>query len=125
MPNNSNLAPDHYTLTEFFVLPLIASFDAATTVLFQFLHYVRSVSGYQVGARIYYDRRTDRCPVNSCISTDLYIIFNYHITESAVLFLKLPSACGAKPKPSLSYYSTCMNNNIDSRSNSHDKFLHG
>jgi hypothetical protein len=47
-----------------------------------------------------YDRRAHGCPVNSSIGPHFNVILNNNITYLRY-FLYLPSALGAKPKPSL------------------------
>jgi hypothetical protein len=46
------------------------------------------------------DGRAHGCPVNSSVGAYFNIIFNNNVTYLAT-FLYLPSAVGAKPKPSL------------------------
>src|SRR6185436_14116145 len=109
MPNNSNLAPDHYTLTDF-CTPTNAALSGNNCTISNFYIMCDLYQVIKLSTRSY-DRRTDRCPVNSCISTDLYIIFNYHITNLRYFF-KTAICLRCKTKAITSYYSTCMNNNI-------------
>src|SRR5688572_4085775 len=109
VPNNTNLTSDHYTFANF-CTSANATLSCNNCTISYFYIMCDLYQVIKFGTRSY-DGRTDRCPVNRRIGADLYIIFNYHITDLRYFF-KTAIRLRSKTKTITSYYSPCMYNNI-------------
>src|ERR1044071_10226459 len=106
MAYHAGLSSDHGTFANFSAAAYtrLRGNDRAVT----YLHIVRDLDQVIEFCPGSYDCRPDRCPVDSCISTDFNIVFDNNISNLRNFFET--SVClRCKTKTITPYHGTCMN----------------